>query len=150
MTNFPEHIDEGAPVVVRLGTEIAAPVDRVWRVHTDVNRWTEWQSEITSAVADAPLAPGVDFRWSTHGLDIVSTVYVFEPPHRIVWGGPAQGIVGIHEWVFEQVGDTTVVRTEESWDGEPVRSDVAGLTKALTASLQEWLNLLKATAERAG
>jgi hypothetical protein len=33
-------------------------------------------------------------RDETAGLDITSTVAEIDPPHRIVWGGPAQGIVG--------------------------------------------------------
>ncbi|ADB30253.1 hypothetical protein Kfla_1149 [Kribbella flavida DSM 17836] len=147
MTTFPTQIDLTAPVVVRLSIEIAAPLERVWQLHTDVNRWADWQTDIATAVTDAPLAPGVSFRWTTHHLDIVSTVYAVEPPQRILWGGPAHGITGIHQWTFEQAGGITTVRTEDSWAGEPVLTDIDGMRKALTASLEAWLDRLKATAE---
>src|SRR2546429_8272312 len=41
-------------------------------------------------------------------------------PRRIVWGGPAQGIVAVHVWTLEPREDGVLVHTEESWEGEPV------------------------------
>jgi len=144
---IPTAVDDSATVVVRREVRIAAPVDVVWRLHTAVAEWPTWQTDIDMADLDGPLVPGVTFTWSTHGLDVASTVYAVDAGRRILWGGPAQGIVGIHEWVFEPDGDATVVRTAESWDGEPVRADAANLRAALDASLASWLELLKATAE---
>jgi hypothetical protein len=74
-------------------------------------------------------------------------VYAVDAPHRILWGGPAHGITGIHEWTFTADGDATVVRTAESWDGEPVRADAGNLREALSASLVAWLGHLRRTAE---
>ena len=51
------------------------------------------------------------FRWSAGGLDIESTVYEAEEPRRIVWGGPAHGITGIHLWTFDVTGSAVRVRT---------------------------------------
>ena len=85
--------------------------------------------------------------WSTAGLQIASTVYAVEAPHRILWGGPAQGIIGIHEWTFTAAGDATIVTTAESWDGKPVRADTDNLRQALDASLVSWLDHLRKTAE---
>ncbi|MFC3741688.1 SRPBCC family protein [Paractinoplanes deccanensis] len=109
-------IDENAAVVARHEFRIDAPIGRVWALHTDVNRWTTWQSDIDTAYADGPLQLGSTFHWSTAGLHIASTVYAIEAPRRILWGGPAQGIVGIHEWTFTADGDATVVTTAESWE----------------------------------
>lgn len=143
----PSTIDESATVVVRREVRIAAPIDLVWRLHTDVAGWPAWQRDVDSAEVDGPLAPGASFRWSTHGLDVTSTVYAVDAPRRILWGGPAQGITGVHEWTFTADGDATVVRTAESWEGEPVRADAENLRAALDASLGSWLDLLRATAE---
>ncbi|MCG7285852.1 SRPBCC family protein [Cellulomonas sp. ACRRI] len=144
---IPTTIDESATVVVRREIRVAAPVDLVWRLHTDVARWPAWQTDVESAQVDGPLAPGSSFRWRTHGLDVTSTVYALDAPHRILWGGPAQGIDGIHEWTFTADGDGTVVRTAESWEGDPVRQDAANLRAALDASLGAWLERLRAEAE---
>ncbi|MFI6740185.1 SRPBCC family protein [Nonomuraea sp. NPDC050451] len=142
-------IDNAAPVVVRLDIEIDAPLQKVWDLHTDVNSWTTWQPDITAASADGPLVPGSVFHWSTFGLDIASTVYAVEPASRILWGGPAHGITGVHQWTFTRHGTRTLVRTEESWDGEPIVADEEGMRQALEGSLTMWLNHLKKAAESA-
>ncbi|GAA2291637.1 hypothetical protein GCM10010149_43780 [Nonomuraea roseoviolacea subsp. roseoviolacea] len=140
-------VDHTAPVVVRLDTEIDAPLQKVWDLHTDVNSWTAWQPDITAASADGPLVAGSVFRWSTSGLDIASTVYAVEPSSRILWGGPAHGITGVHQWSFTRHGSRVRVLTEESWAGEPILADVDGMRRALEGSLTRWLDHLKKAAE---
>jgi uncharacterized protein YndB with AHSA1/START domain len=148
MTNpYPEHVDRDAAVVVRQETRIDAPIERVWRLHTDVDGWPQWHSDIDTAHAGGPLAVGSTFHWSTAGLSIASTVYAIDAPHRILWGGPAQGITGIHQWTFAPEGSGVLVRTEESWDGEQVRADRANLQTALDASITSWLAHLRKVAE---
>ena len=34
------------------------PADKIWRVWTDVNRWTEWQDDIESAKLEGPFIKG--------------------------------------------------------------------------------------------
>ncbi|MFI5779484.1 SRPBCC family protein [Nocardia sp. NPDC051570] len=145
--NYPTEVNADAAIVVRLDTRIAAPIDRVWALHTAIDDWPAWHDDITAARLDGPLRPGAVFHWSTTGLDIESTVYAVSAPHRILWGGPAQGITGIHCWTFESDGNGTLVHTEESWDGDPVRENQEFLTKALTDSLHSWLEILRRTAE---
>lgn len=141
-------IDVQAPVVVRRDIVIDAPLQRVWRLLTDVPSWPEWQPDITAAAADHPLRVDGTFRWSTAGLDIESTVYSLQAPHRILWGGSSYGINGIHLWTFDTIGSSVHGRTEESWDGDPVLSDVNGMRAALGESLAAWLGHLKKAAER--
>ncbi|MEV6596330.1 SRPBCC family protein [Actinoplanes sp. NPDC051346] len=140
-------IEEHAAVVVRREIRIAAPINRVWHLHTDVNRWRDWQADIDTAYVDGPLRQGVTFHWSTAGLQIASTVYAIDAPYRILWGGPAHGITGVHDWTFTADGAATVVRTAESWDGNAVRADPDNLREALDASLSSWLDHLRKTAE---
>lgn len=141
-------IDETAPVIVRLSTGIDAPLERVWALHTDVEGWPAWHTHIDRVESAGPLRPGGSFRWLTHGLDITSTVRELVPGERIVWGGPAGGIDGIHVWTFERNGDGVVVHTEESWNGAPVAVAAEGLRQALHVSLETWLAELKARAEQ--
>lgn len=145
---FPTTIDENAPVVVDHTIRIAAPLERVWQLHTDIGKWPAWQPAIVQARLDGPVAPGTTFHWVTAGLSIDSTVYaVDEARHRILWGGPAHGITGVHEWTFAKDGDGVVVRTRESWAGDPVEADRDTLAAALDDSLHSWLDALKKTAE---
>ncbi|MFF8861247.1 SRPBCC family protein [Streptomyces sp. NPDC015139] len=141
-------IDENAPVVVRLSTTIDAPLATVWQLHTDIAAWPTWNTDIVRARLDGPLTPGNSFSWHTHGLDITSTVREVVPGERIVWGGPAAGITGVHVWTFEEDGGRVTVRTEESWSGTPVEAATDRLSKALHDSLENWLALLKARAEQ--
>ncbi|WP_432590261.1 SRPBCC family protein [Streptomyces sp. HD1123-B1] len=141
-------IDETAPVIIRLDTVIDAPLATVWELHTDIAAWPTWNTDIDEAEVDGTLAPGASFSWRTHGLSITSTVYELVPGERIVWGGDADGIAGIHVWTFERSGDQVTVRTEESWSGAPVEAAVDQLAKALHDSLESWLGHLKARAEQ--
>lgn len=140
-------IDETAPVVVRLSIKIDAPLATVWDLHTDIPGWPAWNADIEGAAVNGPLRPGSSFTWRTHGLDITSTVQELVPGERIVWGGPAAGITGVHVWTFEQNSDHVTVHTEESWSGDPVEAATEQLGQALHASLADWLAALKARAE---
>ena len=81
-------------------------------------------SSLDGARADGPLEVGSVCHWQTGGLEITSTVEEVDAPHRIVWGGPAQGIVAVHLWVLSEIDGDVLVRTEESWEGEPVEAAV--------------------------
>jgi hypothetical protein len=67
-----------------------------------------------------------------------------------VWGGSAQGIVAVHAWSLDEQEDGVLVRTAESWEGEPARAQMETLQGALDASLRNWLENLKRTAEDSG
>ena len=140
-------INTDAPVVTRDEIVIAAPIEVIWEIQVDVDRWTEWQADMDAAQADGPLGVGESFRWRTSGLDITSTITRFEPPRHIEWGGPANGIVAVHVWELEDTGSGVRVRTEESWEGPPIDAAVAPMQAALDASLAEWLRRLKDRAE---
>ncbi|MEU7606236.1 SRPBCC family protein [Streptomyces sp. NPDC041003] len=142
-------IDETAPAIVRLSTVIDAPLERVWALHTDIDAWPSWNAHVDQAQLDGPLLPGHSFSWKTHGLDITSTIRELVPGERLVWGGPANGIEGIHVWTFERTGGQVTVRTEESWSGAPVDAAPAELGQALHDSLTAWLASLKNRAEQA-
>jgi uncharacterized protein YndB with AHSA1/START domain len=143
-------IDESAPVIVRLSTVVDAPLERVWALHTGIDAWAEWNADVDRAELDGPLLPGSSFRWRTHGLDITSTIREVVPGRRVVWGGPAGGIEGVHVWTFEQVGEQVTVHTEESWSGAPVDAAAEQLGEALHQSLTAWLACLKSRAEQVG
>lgn len=140
-------INPDAPVVTRDEILIHATIETVWDIQTDVAGWPSWQPEIDGADADRELEVGSVFRWQTAGLDITSTVEEIDPPNRIVWGGPAQGIEAVHVWTLEEQEGGVLVRTEESWEGDPVMAQVEPLQRALDDSLRDWLENLKDAAE---
>jgi hypothetical protein len=148
--SIPASVDGHAPVRARHETDINAPLGTVWRLHTDVNAWPAWQTEITSAHIDGAFQPGSSFEWTSYGFPVVSTIYAVAERARVLWGGTAGGITGVHEWVFTETPAGVHVTTEESFAGEPVEADVAGMQSTLDSSLISWLAHLKAAAESGG
>jgi hypothetical protein len=96
----PTDIDTTAPVIARHSIEVAAPLETAWRLHTDVNRWPEWQTDITAARAKGAFVPGAAFTWTSYGFTVTSTIYDVREGSRVLWGGTADGITGVHEWIF--------------------------------------------------
>ena len=141
----PVTIDVEAPVISHRRLLIPAPCTTVWAAHADVSRWPEWQSDIIAASINGPFAVGSTITWSTSGIaePIPSIIYAIEPQHRTLWGGPAMGITGIHEWRFSDVEGGTLVETNESWSGGPVEADLAMMQALLDASLDAWLRRLQ-------
>lgn len=141
-------IDRNAPAITQDEIFIAASLDTVWDLFTDISRWPEWHSDVSSARLEGPLAAGTVFRWSTAGLDdIASTIGEMIPEQRIAWSGPAQGIMGIHVWTFTAVQNGVLVKTEESWSGEPVLQQLEAAQQGLDQSIRSWLENLKREAE---
>jgi hypothetical protein len=141
-------IDHNATVVVELGILIDAPPDEIWALHIGVDDWPSWNTGISRARLTGVFAPGAVFDWETAGLSITSTVHEVEDQTRTAWGGSAHGIEGIHVWTFDDTAEGVLVRTAESWEGDPVRADPQAMTTGLQSSLQSWLEALKAAAEQ--
>ncbi|WP_068053547.1 SRPBCC family protein [Nocardia xishanensis] len=159
-------IDPAAPIHYRTETFIKAPLDTIWNLQTDVERWPSWQQPVTSneRLDSGPLQPGSQFRWTTPVpvpatattpatmLTITSTVQQIQPQQCIRWSGPAIGDGigidnGIHVWTFTPVEGGVLVRTEENWNGAQVEADVATSTRFLGAGLEAWLADLRTAAE---
>ena len=143
----PAEVDRAAPVVAVHEIQIEAPLETVWRLHTDVDSWPAWQTEITAAHIDGPLEPGASFDWTSYGFSVTSTVYDLVERTRVLWGGTSGGITGIHEWLFAETPNGVRVTTSESFAGEPVAADADGMKGLLDASLVAWLDHLKTAAE---
>jgi uncharacterized membrane protein len=148
MTN-PTGIDTSAPVVARHDVNIDAPLNTIWRLHTDVNNWPKWQTDITSAHAEKRFAPGASFTWTSFGFTVTSTIFEVVEGSRVLWGGTADGITGVHEWIFRETPEGVQVVTNESFAGDPVAADAAGMQSMLDGSLSSWLQHLKAASESA-
>ena len=143
----PTTVDASAPVVARHEVEIKAPLETVWQLHIDVNSWPSWQQAITEAHMDGPFESGNSFSWSSYGFPVTSHIYDVSDHSRTLWGGTAGGITGVHEWLFEEIDGGVRISTNESFAGDPVSADIAGMQSQLDASLIAWLEHLKAAAE---
>jgi uncharacterized protein YndB with AHSA1/START domain len=142
-------VNANAPVVTRDEILIEAPPDVAWKVLTDISAWPRWRPGVRTTPVEGALAVGSVFHWEEGGLRIASTVREIDPPRRLVWTGPAQGVDAIHVWRFTPAGGGVLVQTEESWEGESVQAQAVDLQALLDAAIRAWLTDLKIEAEEA-
>ncbi|UUV31012.1 SRPBCC family protein [Amycolatopsis roodepoortensis] len=148
-------IDTKAPIHYRTETLINAPLSKIWRLQTDVERWPSWQEPVLSneRLDRGPLRKNSRFRWTTPAPPTATTpVHQIQRGECLRWSGPAVGEGlsidnGVHVWTFTEVKGGVLVRTEENWAGAQVEADVPTATKFLGWGLEAWLKDLKTTAE---
>ena len=139
--------DELAPAIAESEIAIHAPLETVWRIQTDIDRWAEWNSKVQRSKLEGPFAVGSVFRWKSGGASIVSTLQEIEPMRRIAWTGEAMGARASHVWSFERRGDLVIVATRESFAGWWPRL-FPGLTRLMLSTvLRAWLQSLKRRCE---
>lgn len=140
-------IDDQAGIKAVKETTIAAPVERVWQLLSDVANWDE---TLEPGVRDIQLANGVTvdgrFTRKKSGATMKAQFAVVEPLRELAWTGKAFGAKAVHRFVLEPVGDNeTRVVTEESMAG-PLFGLIFNTAK-LEAVLDEALVTLKRAAE---
>ena len=140
-------IDQNAPVTASGEIEITANREDVWEIMSDIERWTDWNPDITEVEINGAVEPGTEFRWKSGPGMIRSTLRTVSPPETIAWTGKTMGISAVHVWHLEQTEHGTVVRTEESWDGL-IAKILKGLSrKMLQKAIDSGLDYLKSAAE---
>ncbi len=140
-------INTNAPALASHQILIKASLEKVWRLLSDINQWSTWQPDISSAVLEGTLAPGNHFKWKSSGTPVVSEIQDVEPQHRLSWTGKAMGASAKHLWILEPQADGVLVKTAESFEGWVVVLLKGMMQKTLDTSLQAWLMQLKKTAE---
>ena len=141
------NIAQNAPLVARKEIFVAAPPEKVWAAETDIERWPQWQPDVSSAKLEGNLAVGSVFRWKGGGLNITSTLVEVQPPRRIGWTGKALGLDAVHIWTFEPQDGGTRVVSEESWSGWLARILKIFSPSILEKSMEKSLQVLKAHVE---
>lgn len=140
------HID--APVITKKSIVINAPVEKVWRIFSDVDNWDAWQKEIESPKIDGAFKAGTIFNWKSNGLTITSTLQTVETNKMVGWSGPAFGAFAIHTWYFKEHNGQTTISVEESMEGWLVSLLKSKFQSSLDTSITHWLNDLKVKSEK--
>ncbi len=144
------HIDQSAPLVAHGSILINAKLDRVWRLQTNINYWSEWQPDVVAAQLQGKLAVGAVFHWRASGVNITSRIDELVPRQRVSWTGDSLGMHAIHNWEFEQRDDGILVRTEESISGWLAQIIGLFLPHYLDKALDQSLQTLRDAAELRG
>jgi uncharacterized protein YndB with AHSA1/START domain len=142
-------VDRNAPVRVEREIEIAAPLEVVWGVLTNVDDMPRWFSLGESVAIDGPLAPGATIRMKGRGTGtITATIEAADEPHVLGWTSRSFGLSVISVWRLDRHEGGTRVERGESMSGLPARLFRKPLEKKVGAFMETWLRDLKAEAER--
>jgi len=142
------NVNQDAPVKTLQSIRIHASSQKVYAVFTNVQKWPEWQKEITAATLNGPLQPGSFIEWSTAGMSIKSTLQTVKTNQQIGWCGKAFGAFAIHTWQFKQQDGYTTVLVNESMEGWMVKLMKGYFQKNLNIATKNWLQALKNEAEK--
>ena len=96
--------------------DVEAPVERVWEVLREVERWPEWAPTVTSVrrLGEGPLAVGSRVR--VEQPRIPPTEYVvteLEPGRWCTWGATGTGVRTTSRHLLEELGNTCVTLAVE-------------------------------------
>ncbi|OPZ68690.1 MAG: Polyketide cyclase / dehydrase and lipid transport [bacterium ADurb.Bin478] len=140
--------NEKAPVYARQEASINAPIQVVWSLLTDFEKWPEWNESVQEMHLQGKVEVGAEFRWKTGSMKICSRIEHIAPPFTIVWSGRSTGIRAMHAWTLTAEKNGTRVRTEESFEGFVAWLFARPLRKVLADALQQGLHALKKEAEK--
>ena len=142
-------VDRNAPVCVEREIEIAAPIEVVWGVLTNLDDVPRWFSLGESVAIDGPLAPGATIRMKGRGTGTISaTIGAADEPHLLGWTSRTFGLSVISIWRLDRNQNGTRVQKGESMTGLPARLLRRPLQKKTSGFMETWLRDLKAEAER--
>jgi len=106
---------------IERSVDVAAPPDRVWAIISDVERWPEWTTSVTSVERlDADrLDVGSRMRFRQPRLPVaVWTVTVVEPNQYIEWRNTTPGVKSVAGHRIESKSDAlTRVTLSIDWNG---------------------------------
>ncbi len=141
-------INKNAPVSASGEIEVAANPEIIWDIMADIDKWPDWNRDVSRASLSGQFEAGSKFRWKSGPGTIISTIRQVERPRIMAWTGKTLGIYAIHVWKLEPRNGSTVIRTEESWEGLITRIFRGSMQKTLEKAINTGLQYLKAEAER--
>ena len=135
-----------APVQATRSVQITAPLGTVWSILTGVSDWERWHPYLENAVLEGAFSADAQLTYGgliKHKLHIAKVV----PGELAMIYGTMAGYKGITRWDVKQANGTqTEVTFTESSAGFMI--GILYSTQKLGEHLQNWLDALKAEAER--
>lgn len=141
-------INTTAPVKCSKKITINTDSKKVWKVLTNIDKWSTWQTDISKSKLNGELKSGTTFDWKTNGLKIHSTLHTVEPISQFGWTGKTFGMFAIHNWTLAKKNNKTTVEVNESMEGLLAKLFKKSFNKNLENGMQRWLELLKRECEK--
>ncbi|MBA4179128.1 MAG: hypothetical protein C0506_00930 [Anaerolinea sp.] len=130
--------------------QIAAPVETVWGVLSDIERYPEWAAAFQKVEfpAGKTLAKGLAVKlWVKGAPPSTWTVTRFEACRRFAWETTARGVHSVGDHIIEPVGDGTRLTLSIETSGFMARLFAPMIKKVTTRNVGLEGNGLKARAE---
>jgi len=143
-----KRINNNAPVKCNKTITISASREKVWAIMTNINNWSNWQTDISKPKLNGELKPSSTFDWKTGGAKIHSTLHTVDPLKNFGWTGKTFGMFAIHNWTITEKDGSTLVSVEESMEGLFAKLLKKSFNKSLENGMQNWLDLLKLECEK--
>ena len=131
------------PILARQSSVISAPIEGVWHLLADIDRWSDWHPDIQHAELSGSLAPNAVFHWEFGERSLSSRVDEVIPFKKLAWSGQAGVGWTVHVWTVTPLSDGVRIEAEILWDGPLLRREASELRRALDIELARWLALLK-------
>jgi uncharacterized protein YndB with AHSA1/START domain len=150
---WPEAFDpKSSDFYVHNEIEIKATPERVWQLLTAAKAWTTWYGGIQNIRFENPsqevLAKNTLVFWNSMGQNLNNQVVEFEPYRALAWEFKEPKIQGYHAWLIIPTETGCKVITDESQTGKLARLQKVFLPNKLIKQHDQWLRLLKQTAEK--
>ncbi|WP_189039783.1 SRPBCC domain-containing protein [Streptomyces daqingensis] len=143
-------------LAVRATANVAAPVERVWQVLTDLHGYEQWHPsvELVDGPPAAEMAKGSVLRLradrgtpAEREFDV--TVTELTAPTVLAWeGGDPEHFFGRHRFTLAQAAEGTDFTDEETFEGSMAEAVLAEHRTALEAAYKAGAEALKQAAEK--
>ncbi len=140
-------------MVIEESVLINADIEKIWKTFTDLTCWAEWNTVARNAVSDSGLLEkGERFSFCLRPFSVPITlqpkIEEVVPARRVVWSGSKFGIFSRHEFLFQQIDDSVLVMSSETFHGLPLLFGGKHLTESTVRKLTiAMLNDLKKACE---
>lgn len=140
-------------MVIEESILIKADIKKIWKTFTDLTCWADWNTVARDAVSDSGrLEEGEQFTFCLRPFSVPITlkpkIEEVVPAQRVVWTGSKFGIFSRHEFLFQQIDDSVLVMSSETFHGLPLlfggQHFTEGTVRKLTVAM---LNDLKMACE---
>jgi hypothetical protein len=143
-------------MAIRLEYSVTAKCkpEHVWQKFQRLEEWPWWNRVVhdTRWLSGPPWQKGSQFNMEVvypRKMAFKPVVLEVTPPGRVGWVGKATGVTGEHWFSFEGQGDgTTLIKTWEDLSGWKTAFIGESLKESLLAMHKDWLEALKAEAEK--
>lgn len=128
--------------------------EHVWQKFQKLEEWPWWNRAIGQSkwIDGPPWQTGSQFHMEMvypRKMKFSPVLIESAPPNKIAWVGKAFGLRGEHWFSFDlQPDGTTLIRTWEDFSGPTAIFLGKGLKDAILTMYREWLEALKAEAEK--